>query len=405
MGITKNINGKSAKKIILGFLLTLISAISADAQIAIKGELVYTMSGNPLQNGIVLVNDGKIEKVGIDLNIPDGYKVLEAKVVTPGLIDAHTVVGLSGIYNLKHDQDQLEKSDPIQPELRALDAYNPNEELIEYLKSYGVTTIHTGHAPGALVSGQTMIVKTHGHISDALINPTAAVTFSLARRVNKNFKKPGTSSKSVAMLRENFYEAEEYINKINTSSDNSPKRDLKLEALANVLSGELKAIFTVNTVTEILSALRIAREFELNIIIDSAAESYLLLDELKAAGFPVIVHPSMTRTKNASFETAFKLNNAGLNVALQSGFESYVPKTRVVLFEAAIAAANGMSREEALATITINAAKIIGQGARIGSLEPGKDADIVLFDGDPFEYTSHVCEVIINGEIVKEGCN
>ena len=117
---------------------------------------------------------------------------MSAEVVTPGLIDAHSVVGLSGIYNQKHDQDQLEKSDPVQPELRAFDAYNPNEALIEYLRSFGVTTIHTGHAPGALASGQTMVVKTYGTMDEAIIDSATAVAFTLDNSVNRNFKKPGT---------------------------------------------------------------------------------------------------------------------------------------------------------------------------------------------------------------------
>jgi imidazolonepropionase-like amidohydrolase len=393
-------------KRINGFIVAALMFSSViNAQLAVRGELVYTMAGETISNGVVLIKEGKFERIGSNIEIPSGYRVLSAKVITPGLIDAHTVVGLSGIYNQSHDQDQLEKSAPIQPELRAIDAYNPNEELIEYLKSYGVTTLHTGHAPGALASGQTMVVKTHGHLSESVLDSETAVTFALSSTVNRNFKKPGTRSKSVAMLREEFYKAEEYIKKLNAEDSKQPARNLKLETLSKVLSGELKAVFTVNTATEILSALRIAREFELDIILDGAVEGYLLLDELRESGYPAIIHPTMTRTKNASFETAALLNKGGLLIALQSGFESYVPKTRVVLFEAAVAAANGMSKEDALASITINAAKIIGQEDRIGSIEVGKDADLVLYDGDPFEYTSHVCQVIINGEIVKEICN
>jgi imidazolonepropionase-like amidohydrolase len=131
-----------------------------------------------------------------------------------------------------------------------------------------------------------------------------------------------------------------------------------------------------------------------------------MVEELKAAGIPVIVHPSMARAyaemENMSFETAAKLKTAGVLVALQSGYESYVPKTRVVLFEAALTAANGLSFEEALATITIDAARILGIDRRVGSLEVGKDGDLALYDGDPFEYTSHCIGVVINGQAVNE---
>ncbi|MGZ5474671.1 MAG: amidohydrolase family protein, partial [Thermoanaerobaculia bacterium] len=146
--------------IVVLLLLTCV-AVSAQpaAPIAIKAETIYTMSGDPIRNGVVLVRDGKIERVGASLDVPAGYRILEAKTVTPGLIDAHTVVGLAGYLNQPHDQDQVEKTEAIQPELRAIDAYNPREELVSWLRGFGVTTIHTGHAPAALMSGQTMIVK------------------------------------------------------------------------------------------------------------------------------------------------------------------------------------------------------------------------------------------------------
>lgn len=401
---------KSQRAKVKSFVIILVLSfvIDINAQIAVKGETVYTMAGDPITNGVVLVKNGKIENVGSadDVEVPSGYKVFSAKVVTPGLIDAHSVVGLSGIYNQKHDQDQLEKSDPLQPELRAIDAYNYNEELIEWVRHFGVTTLHTGHAPGALASGQTMVVKTYGSLDDAVLDTSTMVAFTLSSSVNRNFKKPGTRAKSVAMLRESFYKAKEYLKKLKEEDeDDKPSRDLKLETFGKVLNGELKALFSVDNTTEILSALRLQKEFGFDLVLDGAVESYLLLDEIKSAGVPVIVHPTMTRSRNASFETASKLVSRGIPTSLQSSYEGYVPKTRVVLFEAAIAAANGLSFEDALATITINAAKVIGMDDRIGSLEVGKDADIVLFDGDPFEYTSHVCEVLINGEVVKEGCN
>ncbi len=155
-----------------------------------------------------------------------------------------------------------------------------------------------------------------------------------------------------------------------------------------------------------MSALRLAREFNIRIVLDGAAESYLVTDEIKRAGVPVIVHPTMYRaagdTENLSMETPATLRRAGIPVALQSGFESYVPKTRVVLFEAALAAANGLSMQEALGLVTIDAARMLGINNRVGTLEAGKDADLALFDGDPFEYTSHVIGVIINGQVVSE---
>ncbi len=383
------------------------------AQLAVKGDVIYTMAGAPIQNGVVLMSGSKIERVGLasEISIPAHYKVISAKVVTPGLIDAHSVVGLAGIFNYNHDQDQLEKSDPIQPDLRAVDAYNANERLVGFLRDFGITTLHTGHGTGALISGQTMIVKTHGTtVEQSLVQPVTAVAFTLGATVRENFQKPGTRSKGVAMLREKFIEAQEYARKMKSKDPaKRPTRDLKLEILADILDRKIPALITANKAVEITTALRLQKEFGFRMILDGVAEAYLVLDELKAANVPVILHPTMVRTygdtRNASFETAAKLKQAGIKFALQSGYEGYVPKTRVVLYEAALAVANGLSFEDGLRTITSDAAEILGISNRVGSLEAGKDADVVCFDGDPFEYTSHVCQVIINGQVVKENCN
>jgi imidazolonepropionase-like amidohydrolase len=399
---------------VLAFVLCafLASAVTARAQIAVRGETIYTMAGTPIKDGVVLVRDGKVENVGpaASIRIPAGYKVLSAKVVTPGLIDAHTVVGLSGYLNQPGDQDQLEKTAPVQPELRAIDAYNSREKLIEYLRGFGVTTIHTGHGPGSLISGQTMIIKTVGTVDDgkALLVPTAMVAATLGNgALGQDGKSPGTRSKMIAMLRSELTKAKEYQTKQGlTDADKRPSRDLHMEALTRVLKGETPLLITVHRANDIMSALRLAKEFNLKIVLDGASEAYLVANEIKAAGIPVIIHPTMYRAtgdaENLSFETASILHKAGIAVALQSGFEGYVPKTRVVLFEAGVAAANGLSFDEALATITIDAARILKIDSRVGSLEPGKDGDLAMFDGDPFEYTTHVTGVVIDGKVVSE---
>ncbi|HYR11743.1 MAG TPA: amidohydrolase family protein [Longimicrobium sp.] len=441
-------------------------AAPAEAQVAIRGETVYTMSGAPIRDGVVLVGaDGKIERVGsaAEVQVPAGYRTLTGRVVTPGLVDAHSVVGLAGAMGQPHDQDQLDRVEAIAPELRAIDAYNAREQLVEWLRGYGVTTVHTGHGPGALVSGQTMIVKTRGDdVGEALVDTTTMVAFTLGPQVTGNFRNAGTRSRGVALLRAEFQKAREYDRRRggpggsprNTGgpgttsgmadgdrataaanprtadrASNAPRaagggnanrgggsggsegagaRDLGLEMLARVLNREVPALITAQGVPEILAALRLREEFGFDMVLDGAAESYLVIDEIRRAGVPVIIHPSMVRlggeTRGATLETASKLRQAGITVALQSGFEGYVPKTRVVLFEAAVAAANGLSMEDALRTITIDAARVIGQERRVGSLEAGKDGDVVVFDGDPFEYTSHVCAVVIEGQVVSEEC-
>ncbi len=394
--------------------LASLVAPAAFAQVAVRGETVHTMAGAPIQNGVVLIGrNGKIERVGpaSSVSIPNGYRTLSAKVVTPGLIDAHTVVGLAGYLNQPHDQDQLDRTNAIQPELRAFDAYNAEEALVEYLRTMGVTTLHTGHGPGALMSGQTMIVKTRGrNVGEALVDSVTMVAMTLGPEVSQNFAgRPGTRSKGMALIRAELIKGQEYArNRKNATADKPVTRDLKLEILADLLEGKVKGLVTANRVSEILAALRLQKEFGFPLVLDGAAESYLVIDEIKAAGVPVIIHPTMARhggtLQNATFETAKLLRDAGIPVALQSGFEGYVPKTRVVLFEAAIAAGYGLSFQEALNTITLSAARILGIANRVGSLEAGKDGDVALFDGDPFEYQTRVCGVVIEGAVVSERC-
>jgi imidazolonepropionase-like amidohydrolase len=390
---------------------------AAFAQVAVRGAKVYTMAGPPIENGVVVIKDGKISAIGVadQIAVPQDFRVLEAAVVTPGLVDAHSTVGFAGIFNQKHDQDQLEHSAPLQPELRAIDSFNAQEDLIEWVRSFGVTTLHAGHAPGELISGQTLVAKTSGRtVSDAVMVEARAVAATLGPAGQKSeAKSPGTRGKAMAMLRAELIKAREYLDKQKQAAaadddkkKDPPPRDLRLEILGKVLTGDVPLMITASHSQDIANAMRLADEFDFKLWLDGADESYLLIDEIKAAGVPVIIHPTMQRAfadhENLSMETAGKLVEAGIPVALQSGYESYVPKTRVVLFEAGVAAANGLSFENALRTITIDAAKILGVADRVGSLEVGKDGDVALYDGDPFEYTTHCIGTVIDGNVVSE---
>ena len=446
----------------LFLLIVQCSMINVFAQIAVKGETVWTMAGEAIQNGVVLVNNGKIEAVGAasQIKIPNNYRVINAKVVTPGLIDAHSVVGLAGYLNQPHDQMQIESSSPMQPELRAIDSYNTEEKLIEWVRQFGVTTIHTGHGPGALISGQTMIAKTFGKTVEAVtLVPVAMIAATLGdSAIAGGGRSPGTRAKQAAMLRAELLKAFEAVRKTdsqknsqnnqanstnrtsggnqannndnspnmknpnsflknpptqnnqNTDNQNSssaqPSTDLRSDVMQRIVRREIPLLVTAHRAQDIMTALRIAKEFNIRIVLDGASEAFVVIDEIKASGFPVIIHPTMYRaggeTESLSMETASKLKAAGIIVALQSGFEGYVPKTRVVLFEAGVAAANGLSMRDALATVTIDAAKILGLEKRIGSIERGKDADLAMYDGDPFEYTTHCIGTMINGQIVSE---
>ena len=396
----------SFKSLLFVFLCLCVCAfvfsLNVNAQIAVRGETIWTMAGENIRDGVVLIGvNGKIEAVGpaTQVKIPSGYRTLSAKVVTPGLVDAHSVIGLAGYLNQPHDQMQVDMSSPIQPDLRAFDAYNPDERLIEWVRGLGVTTVHTGHAPAALVSGQTMIVKTVGKtVDEAMIVPTAMIAVTLGdRALAGQGRSPGTRAKAAAMLRAELIKAQSY---------KGEPRDLKQEMWKRVLNREIPLLITAHRAHDIMTALRIAKEFNIKIVLDGASEAHLLIKEIKDSGFPVIIHPTMYRaggeTENLSMETAAKLKAAGIPVALQSGYETYVPKTRTVLFEAALAAANGLSQKDALAAITIDAARILGIDDRVGSIAVGKDGDIAMYDGDPFEYTSHCIGTIINGKVVSE---
>jgi imidazolonepropionase-like amidohydrolase len=392
-------------------LFVVLAAASPAQDLAVRGETLHTMVGAPIRDGVVIIRGGKIERVGpaSSTPVPAGMKTLTAKVVTPGLIDAHSTVGLSGLLNQTHDQDQLERTAPIQPELRAIDAYNAQDPLIEWLRSFGITTLHTGHGPGALISGQTMVVKTTGsNVENDTVKPALMVAASLGNlgRAEQG-KSPGTRAKMIAMLRTEFIRAREYADKLaKAEKGKEPARDLRLDALARVLSGELPLLVTLHRANDILAAIRLGKEFNLKLVLDGVAEAPLVAAEIKASGYPVVVHPTMARpsgdAESLSLETAAKLRDAGIPFALQSGFEGYVPKTRVVLFEAALAAANGLTPEQALASITIGAARLLGLEDRLGSLSPGKDGDVALYDGDPLEYTTHCSGVVIQGRVVSE---
>ena len=401
----------TASSQIAGMLTLMVASGAAYGQVAVRGETVYTMAGDPLQDAVVVIENGKVSRVGAatDVDIPDGFRVLRAAVVTPGLIDARCTIGTSGYLNQPHDQDQAENSEPMQPELRAIDAYNPREALVGWAQGYGVTTIHTGHAPRALISGQTAIVKTRGEtVDEAVVKPLAmiAATFGEGARESEN-KAPGTRAKMAALLRSEFIKAQEYAtNREQADTDEKPDRDLRLEALGRVLEGEVPLLVTAQRAQDIVTVLRIREEFDIPIVLDGAAEAYELLDRIRDAQVPVIVHPTMMRsrgeTENLSFETASLLYEAGILTAIQGGYESYVPKSRLVLFEAGVAAAHGLGFENALRSITIDAARILGVDDRVGSIEIGKDGDLALYDGDPFEYVTHCIGVVIEGEVVSE---
>jgi len=389
-------------------LALLLSCAAHAGGLAVLGDVVHTQAGPPIENGIVLIEDGKITMVGSQATVtyPADWKTLHAKVVTPGLVDAHSTVGLAGVLNQpKGDKDELDKTEAIQPGLRALDAFNARDPLVAWVRGFGVTTVHVSPAPGSLVPGQTLVVKTAGRSADAdALVPAAMIAVALGEgAIDTGAKGPTTRSKVAALLRAELIKAREYAEKRAKDDDKKPALNINHEVLAAALRGDMPLLVTADRHHDILTALRLREEFGFKLVLDSAAEAPAVIDEIKAAGVPVIVHPTMARAggprENLSMETASKLRAAGIPIALQTGYESYVPRTRVVLFEAAVAAVRGLGREAALDAVTIDSARLLGVADRVGSIEQGKDADLALYDGDPFEYITHCTNVVISGEV------
>lgn len=408
----------------LSLLAVVGVAIPVNAQkIAIVADHLYSMDGSRQgEPGLVLIAGGKVEsvKTGANLQAPGGYQAFRAAYVTPGLIDADSTVGISGAYNIPHDQDQDETTDPNTADVRSLDSFNPDEILLKYVNKYGVTTVQSAPGPRNPIAGRAGIFKTRGPDSplataDQLaIRPESAMIFNLGdipkTTYGEKHKPPMTRMKTAEIIRKALWDAQAYQEKWDkwkkdgSDASKQPSRDQKLEALWPVVAGKMPAVFTVHRADDIVTAIRIGTEFHLKYMLASVTEGYLVRDEIRKASVPCLVGPIMERpespqTVNATYEIAALLEQAGIPVALMTGFEGYVPKNRVLLFEAGVAAGNGMGMEKALRAITIEAAQILGIQDRVGSLTAGKDADVVFYDGDPFEYTSHVLGVIVNGQV------
>ncbi len=400
-----------------------LAATARAETLVVDADRVEPVSGPALTPGRVVVEDGLIARVGAPdaVPVPEGARRLRAAVATPGLIDTQSSIGVSGLYNVAADRDQDETTDPNQAALRALDAFNPDEPLLRHLLEHGVTLLQVSPGPASPIAGQAALVRTHGRLADAMVvRAPSALVLNLGERPKRVFgkkgKRPSTRMGTAAVLRAALLDGREYARALGAArkgrglfgserEGKPPDRDLAREALGRVATGELPALLVAHRADDIVTALRIAGEFNLRFAIAGATEGYLVADALRDAGAPVLVGPVMERvgspeTYHASYENAARLAAAGVRIAIRSGFEGYVPRTRLVLFEAAVAAANGLGPEAALRAITLSAAEMLGVEDRYGSLEPGKVADLVLFDGDPFEYASHVSAVLAAGELV-----
>ncbi|HQR06528.1 MAG TPA: amidohydrolase family protein [Gemmatales bacterium] len=382
-------------------------------QLVIIAQRIHTVSNGIIEKGIIVVEDGKIKsvsKVQGRVEIPVNARVISVAEVTPGLIDTHTVVGIAGQLNVPADQDQDETSDPNQAELRVMDGYNPNEGLVEYLRNNGITTIHAVPGRMSVFAGQTGVFHTAGRTAEAAkLRFPAGMLINLGETPKSAVptRNPMTRMATAAMVRTNFTQARDYLRKRADEPAKTP-HNVKFDALEPALQKKLPVIFSAHRSDDLLTALRISDEFQLKPILDLATEAYLIPDQVIAAKVPVIVHPTMQRVAS-SMETihsyvgnAASLADRGAFVTIGTGFEGYVPKSRVLRYEMAIAAVNGLGRDRALKAVTLDAAKLLQIDDKVGSIEPGKLADLVLYDGDPLENSTHVMQTIIDGKVVYD---
>ena len=411
-----------ASSLLLTAVLAVTSSLGAQ-NVALIAEHVYTMDSGPQGGpGMVLIRDGKIEDVrqGANLQPPQGFQVIRGAYITPGLIDADTTTGVSGAYNIPADQDQDESTDPNTADVNVRDSLNPEDLLYQYVNTYGVTTLQVAPGPTNPIAGRAGIFKTAGPqspfrtVDSLIVRLNSGMVFNLGETPKETYgkahKAPVTRMKTAEMIRDALTQAKAYQakwdqwKKDGSDLSKQPAIEPKTAALADVVSGKTPAIFNAYRADDIDTAIRLGTEFHLKYMLASVAEGYLIREKIKQAGVPCLVGAVMQpfeslETSNATYENAALLQQAGIPIAIMTGYEAYVPKSRVLLFEAAVAAANGLGMESALRAITISPAKILGIDDRVGSLSKGKDADAVVFDGDPFEYTSHVQQVLVQGAV------
>lgn len=401
---------------------------------AIINGRVMTITQGTFDPGTVLIDGKKIAAVGKDIPIPPGATVYDAagKVVMPGLIDAHCHVGLFPDGVGWEYSDGNECTDPITPQLRGIDALHPEDMAWPELVADGVTTVFTGPGSGNVICGQSLCVKTvpRPTVEQMVLLAPAGMKMALGenpRRVYGEQKKlPSTRMGNAAALRQALVDAQNYMEKWRRYEEDSaayaakaaegqaqgeppkaPERNLKCEALVPVLRRELKARIHAHRADDILTAIRIAEEFNLDIAIEHCTEGYKIADILAEKRIPAVVGPILfSRMKyelrGMTPRNPGILSRAGVRVAIQTDESS---ATRYLAINAALAVREGMPEEEALRAITINAAEIIGVAHRVGSLEPGKDADVVIFSGHPLDYRTVAELVIVDGEVVfrREG--
>ncbi|MDI3507862.1 MAG: hypothetical protein PWP48_810 [Clostridiales bacterium] len=381
--------------------------------ILIKNGKILTMAGQDYDGGDLLIEDDKIKAIGYNIDAAENVDIIDASgmYVLPGLIDAHCHVGMWNDGMGFEGADGNEDTDPSTPHLRAIDGVNPFDRCFREAMEAGITTVVTGPGSANVIGGQFVALKTYGRrIEDMIIKEPLAVKAALGENPKRTYhdqeKSPYTRMAIAGILRQNLVKAQEYKYKLAESAqdpEKRPERDLEMEALLKVLNKEIPLKVHAHRADDILTAIRIAKEFDINITLDHCTEGYMIVDILAEEGYPVILGPliserSKIELRNQNVAAPGILSKAGLKVAIMT--DHPVIPVQYLSVSAAIAVREGMDEAEAMKAITINAAQITGIADRVGSLEVGKDADIAIFDGNPLEFRTKSQMIFINGRLV-----
>lgn len=381
----------------------------------IIGGKVITMADKIWEKGYLCIENGKIKelgpmKEGAPFPLPEGedMKVINALgcTVMPGLIEAHCHMGITEEKKGMEGDDCNETVNPITPFLRAIDAINPMDAAFDDAVRAGITSAMVGPGSSNVVGGTFAFIKTHGRVIDELIvkSPAAMkVAFGENPKVNYSGqdKSPATRMAIAAMLREELFKAKQYEEK-KKQGMKLAEQDFKYECWLPVLSGEIPLKAHVHRADDILTAIRIAKEYDLTMTLDHCSEGHLIAEEIKASGFPAIVGPDLSsrskiEVQNMAFKTVGILNKAGVKTAITTDHPVSLIQSLPIC--AGLAVKSGLTEDEALKSITIYPAQICGVADRVGSLEAGKDADIAIFNGNPMNLATKSMCTLIDGEI------
>jgi len=386
----------------------------AGESVAIVGGRVVPVTGSDIDGGTVLVSAGKIAAVGRDVAIPDGARVIDAtgRWVLPGFIEAHGHVGVHEEAEGWAGSDTNELTEPVTAQVRALDAINPADLGFRDAVSGGVLAVNVNPGSGNPIGGQTAALKCWGRsVDEMLLKAPAGMKAALGENPKRVYgerkQTPSTRLGTAAVIRGALVDAANYLAKLDAEQrkpedERKPvDRDLKLEALGLVLRREIPWRQHCHRADDIATALRIANEFGFRLVIDHGTEAHLLADILAARDIPVIIGPLFTsrskvELRNRSLANPGKLAAAGVTIAITT--DHPVVPINFLVHQASLSVKHGLDRDVALQALTINPARIIGIDDRLGSIEPGKDADLVIWSGDPLDVLSRVERALMDGE-------